>query len=125
VIKTGENYLPSMMQMGFMDGFERDGKNWYYFVIDSLTDFLIARSLFEDISEKDYQQQVDTIKNKMDTLYSLNEALIIAIFDNLSPDYGDIQKLLVDTELIKRLDFRTLVKTHFNRNHIKLFQDKL
>ena len=123
VIKTGENYLPSMMQMGFVDGFERDGKNWYYFVIDSLTDFLIARSLFEDISEKDYQQQVDTIKNKMDTLYSLNEALIIAIFDNLSPDYGDIQKLLVDTELIKRLDFRTLVKAHFNRNHIKLFQE--
>ena len=123
VIKTGENYLPSMMQMGFVDGFERDGKNWYYFVIDSLTDFLIARSLFEDISEKDYQQQVDTIKNKMDTLYSLNEALIIAIFDNLSPDYGGIQKLLVDTELIKRLDFRTLVKAHFNRNHIKLFQE--
>lgn len=123
VIKTGENYLPSMMQMGFVDGFERDGKNWYYFVIDSLTDFLIARSLFEDISEKDYQQQVDTIKNKMDTLYSRNEALIIAIFDNLSPDYGDIQKLLVDTELIKRLDFRTLVKAHFNRNHIKLFQE--
>ena len=123
VIKTGENYLPSMMQMGFVDGFERDGKNWYHFVIDSLTDFLIARSLFEDISEKDYQQQVDTIKNKMDTLYSLNEALIIAIFDNLSPDYGEIQKLLVDTELIKRLDFRTLVKAHFNRNHIKLFQE--
>lgn len=123
VIKTGENYLPSMMQMDFVDGFERDGKNWYYFVIDSLTDFLIARSLFEDISEKDYQQQVDTIKNKMDTLYSLNEALIIAIFDNLSPDYGGIQKLLVDTELIKRLDFRTLVKAHFNRNHIKLFQE--
>ena len=123
VIKTGENYLPSMMQMGFVDGFERDGKTWYYFVIDSLTDFLIARSLFEDISEKDYQQQVDTIKNKMDTLYSLNEALIIAIFDNLSPDYGGIQKFLVDTELIKRLDFRTLVKAHFNRNHIKLFQE--
>lgn len=59
--------------MGFMDGYERNGEKRYYFVIDSLTDFLIARSLFEDISGKDYQKQVDTIKTKMDTLYSLDE----------------------------------------------------
>ena len=123
VIKTGENYLPSMMQMGFMDCYERSGEKQYYFVIDSLTDFLIARSLFEDISGKDYQQQVNTIKIKMDTLYNLDEALIIAIFDNLSPDYRQIKKLLKDTELIERLDFRTLVKVHFKRNNIKLFQE--
>lgn len=123
VIKTGENYLPSMMQMGFMDGYERNGEKQYYFVVDSLTDFLIARSLFEDISGKDYQQQVNTIKIKMDTLYNLDEALIIAIFDNLSPDYRQIKKLLKDTELIERLDFRTLVKVHFKCNNIKLFQE--
>ena len=80
VIKTGENYLPSMIQMGFMDGYERDGEKQYYFVIDSLTDYLIARSLFEDISGKDYQQQIDIIKSKMDTLYSLDETLIIGLF---------------------------------------------
>lgn len=94
VINTGDNYLPSMIQMGFMDGYERNGEKRYYFVIDSLTDFLIARSLFEDISGKDYQKQVDTIKTKMDTLYSLDEALIIAIFDNMSPDYREIKSLM-------------------------------
>lgn len=123
VINTGENYLSSMLQMRFMDGYERDGEKQYYFVIDSLTDFLIARSLFEDIRGKDYKQQVDTIKNKMDTLYGLDEALIIAIFDNLSPDYGKIKKLLMDTELMESLDFRTLVKVHFKHNNIKLFQE--
>ena len=123
VINTGNNYLPSMIQMGFMDGYERNGEKRYYFVIDSLTDFLIARSLFEDISGKDYQKQVDTIKTKMDTLYSLDEALIIAIFDTLSPDYKEIKKLLMDTELMGRLGFRTLVKIHFKHNNIKLFQE--
>lgn len=38
--------------MGFMDAYERDDMKYYYFAIDSLTDFLIARSLFEDISGK-------------------------------------------------------------------------
>ena len=120
VIKTGENYLPSMIQMGFMDIYERNGEKQYYFVVDSLTDFLIARSLFEDISGKDYQQQVNTIKIKMDTLYNLDEALIIAIFDNLSPDYREIKKLLEDTELIGRLDFRTLVQRIINNCYIKV-----
>ena len=122
-IKTGRDYLYYMMQMGFMDGYERNGEKRYYFVIDSLTDFLIVRSLFDDISGKDYQQQVNTIKTKMDTLYSLDEALIIAIFDKMSPNYGEIKKFLVDTELMEGLDYRTLVKAHFKSTTIKLFQE--
>lgn len=123
VIKTGNNFLPSMVQMGFMDGYEHDGEKYYYFVIDSLTDFLIARSLFEDISGKEYQEQVAIIKSKAHTLYSLEEALIIAIFDNLEPDYEHIKSLLKDTELMERLDFRTLVKVHFQSDDIKAFQE--
>lgn len=122
VIKTGNNFLPSMIQMGFMDGYEGNGEILYYFVIDSLTDFLIARSIFEDISGKEYKQQVVIIKSKMDALYSLDEALIVAIFDNMSPDYKKIKKMLKDTELIKNLDFSVLVKVHFKQNDIRSFQ---
>lgn len=123
LIKTGNNFLSSMMQMGFMDGYDYEGVKYYYFAIDSLTDFLIARSLFEDISGKKYQQQVSIIKSKADTLYSLEEALIIAIFDNLTPDYKQIKNLLKDTDLIERLDFRTLVKVHFKSNDINIFKN--
>ena len=123
VIKTGDNFLPSMIQMGFMNGYESNDEKHYYFVIDSLTDFLIARSLFEDIRGKGYKQQVAIIKSKIDALDSLDEALIIAIFDNMSPDYEQIKKILKDTELIKALDFRTLVKVHFKHKDIKVFQE--
>ena len=112
-----------MIQMGFMDDYEHAGEKYYYFVIDSLTDFLIARSLFEDISGKEYQQKVNVIKSKIDSLYSLEEAVIIAIFDNLSPDYEQIKNLLKDTGLMECLDFRTLVKVHFRSNDIKAFQE--
>lgn len=123
VIKTGNNFISSMIQMGFMDDYEHAGEKYYYFVIDSLTDFLIARSLFEDISGKEYQQKVNVIKSKIDSLYSLEEAVIIAIFDNLSPDYEQIKNLLKDTGLMECLDFRTLVKVHFRSNDIKAFQE--
>ena len=121
VIKTGENFLSSMIQMGFMDAYESDDEKYYYFIIDSLTDFLIARSLFEDISGKNYEEQISIIKSKVESLYNLEEALIIAIFDNMSPDYKKIKDLIKDTELIEHLDFNTLVKIHFKRDDIKVF----
>ncbi|MCU0080576.1 hypothetical protein [Extibacter muris] len=121
VIKTGENFLLSMIQMGFMDCYERDNKKQYYFVIDSLTDFLIARSLFEDIGEKNYEEKISIIKSKVESLYNLEEALIIAIFDNMSPDYEKIKDLLIGTELIENLDFNTLVKVHFKQDDIATF----
>lgn len=121
VIKTGENFLSSMIQMGFMDAYESDDEKYYHFIIDSLTDFLIARSLFEDISGKNYEEQISIIKLKVESLYNLEEALIIAIFDNISPDYKKIKDLIKDTELIEHLDFNTLVKVHFKRDDIKVF----
>lgn len=121
VIETGENFLSSMIQMGFMDAYESDDEKYYYFIIDSLTDFLIARSLFEEISGKNYEEQISIIKSKVESLYNLEEALIIAIFDNMSPDYKKIKDLIKDTELIEHLDFNTLVKIHFKRDDIKVF----
>lgn len=121
VIKTGKNFISSMIQMGFMDVYESDDEKYYYFIIDSLTDFLIARSLFEDISGKNYEEQISIIKSKVESLYNLEEALIIAIFDNISPDYKKIRDLIKDTELIDHLDFNTLVKIHFKRDDIKVF----
>ena len=123
IIKTDNNFILSMTQMGFINCYEHNGEKNYYFVIDSLTDFLIARSLFEDISRKEYQQQVAIIKSKTGVLYGLEGALIIAIFDNLSPDYVKIIKLLKDTELMQRLDIRDLVKVHFKRDDIEAFQE--
>ena len=119
VIKTGDNFLPAMIQMGFMDGYENHNEKYYYFVIDSLTDFLIARSLFEDMRGKSYEEQISIIKSKVESLYNLKESLIIAIFDNISPDYERIRDLLQDTKLIKNLSFDTLVKVHFKYDNIK------
>ncbi|MBU9736113.1 NACHT domain-containing protein [Diplocloster agilis] len=122
-IKTGKNFLPVMLQMGFMAGYESNNEMYYYFAIDSLTDFLIARSLFQDISGRDYKEQIGIIKSKVEDLYNLEEALIIAIFDNMSPNYTKIKDLLIDTNLMEGFDFNTLVKIHFKQEEIATFQE--
>ncbi len=123
VIKTGQEFLVAMMQMSFLDSYERDGRTIYYFVIDSLTDFLIARSLFEDISGKEDQEKVAIIRSKAKCIPSIEEALIISIFDNVAPDYITIKNLLSATELMELFDTTALVKIHFTKENINTFQE--
>lgn len=121
IIKSGDNFIELMMQMAFMDYMVTEDGRYYFFIIDSLTDFLIARSLFNDISGRNYNEQVEIIKDKSNSLYNLKEALIIAIFDNMSPDYKKIRKIMEDTGLINNLNADILVKIHFKSENINDF----
>lgn len=121
IIKSGDNFIELMMQMAFMDYMVTEDGRYYFFIIDSLTDFLIARSLFNDISGRNYNEQVEIIKDKSNSLYNLKEALIIAIFDNMSPDYKRIRKIMEDTGLINNLNADILVKIHFKSENINDF----
>ena len=122
IIQTGDFYLSSMRQMGFIDVYSRGDELYYYFVIDSLSDFLIARSLFDDICELEYEEQISIIKSKVESLYNLEDAFIILLFDKFSPNYEYIKKVLKDTKLFERLDSRLLTKIHFHKDEIKQFQ---
>lgn len=123
VVKSGEIFIRLMRQAGFLDDYFDGETHNYYFTIDSLTDFLIARSLFEDISEKDLDEQVAIIKQKVGSLYTLEEAVIIVLFDNFAPDYSHIMELLNKSGLIKSFRQETLIKINFKRVYISAFKE--
>lgn len=118
---TGKYFINVMMQAGFLGIGEHDGNSYYYFSIDTLTDFLIARSLFDDIMSKDFEDQAKIISRKVHKLYGLEEAIIIALFDSFSPDYQYIARLLSKAGLSELLRHETLIKVNFNKDHIGEF----
>lgn len=120
-VSMREVFMQVMMQAGFLG--ERDYKesHYYFFAIDSLTDFLIARSLYEDITGKTFEEQVEIISKKVGKLYTMQEAIIIAIFDNYAPDYQYIVKLLNETNLLNSLKYETLIKINFKKEYIDDF----
>lgn len=121
IVKTGETFIQVMMQAGFLRDYDYNEIHYFSFAIDSLTDFLIARSLFEDIAERTFEAQVEIISKKVGRLYSVEEALIIAIFDNYAPDYQYIVKLLKATDLLATVRYETLIKINFKEEHIADF----
>lgn len=58
VIKSGDVFIRILRQAGIIGEYDYDDRHYYFFAIDSLTDFLIARSLFEDITGKAFDEQV-------------------------------------------------------------------
>jgi hypothetical protein len=74
-----------------------------------------------DIKDKNFDEQVKIIKNKVENLYNLEEAIIIAIFDNWTPDYDRIQKILSATGLMERFYYETIVKINFKKENIGAF----
>lgn len=121
IVKTGGTFIQIMMQAGFLRDYDNNDVHYFYFAIDTLTDFLIARSLFEDIAERTFEEQVGIISKKVRKLYSMEEALIIAIFDNYAPDYKYIVRLLKATDLFADVQYETLIKINFKEEYIKDF----
>lgn len=121
ILKTGDVFIQVMMQIGFLSEHDYNEGHYYFFAIDSLTDFLIARSLYDDIAGKTFDEQVEIISKKVRTLYSIEEAIIIAIFDNYAPDYQYIINLLKETGLLDSLRYETLIKINFKKEYIEDF----
>lgn len=121
IIKSGNIFINVLEQAGIINSFEYEGKMLYSFGIDLLTDFLIARSLFVDIDQKNYDECKKIIIKKTNKLYSIKEAAILIIFDKFSPNYEYIKKLLFETNLITSFDYETILKIRFNAVNINNF----
>ncbi|MFR2987917.1 MAG: hypothetical protein ACLTMR_03610, partial [Faecalibacillus sp.] len=99
IIKTGNKYIDVMLQDGFIQENEYNGKQFFSFTIDSLSDYLISRSVFDDIKDKEFKEQVKIISQKSKNFYNIDETLILVIFDYLLQTIS-ILKLLRESNLM-------------------------
>lgn len=118
-VKTKEYYLSVMVQLGFITYYETNFDIFYQFTDESLMDYLIARSVFDDISKKSISEQSAIIKSKIECLPSIREAVVIALFDSCKSDYGKISTILEQSEL--DFDYEVIPKIHFTTDCAQSF----
>ena len=121
LIKEKQEFIKLMKQKGLIDFYIKDDIKYYYFAIDSLTDYLIARSLFNKISKKTNNEKIKIIKAKTSSMFWLKEQFIMVLFDQMKDDYKSIYDILLKTGLLAELDYNVLTKIHFKRDKIKNF----
>lgn len=121
VTEQGTNYLDAMLSLDFM--VEQGGL--IYFKLDLLSDYLIARSLFADISKKNITEKIKVINKKIANtkLHSIRENVILVIFDQAkSGGYEEIFELLKQTNLLQFFYKSVLLKIKFEEKDILKFQ---
>lgn len=94
---------------------EEENTTWTQYISD------VVMGLRAQCSQDREKPSILMAHYKIRNLYNLEEAVIIAIFDNLSPNYEYIKKLLVSTGLMERLQYDTLVKIKFKKDSIQDF----
>lgn len=123
LVKSGNQYISVMTQIGFLSFYKTNSTIYFYFAIELLMNYLIARSLLQNIQGECFSEQVKIIKNKTKNIINLEEPLTIAIFDAFSSKQGYeyIQKLLSESGLIEKIRYSTFVKIYYDVEHIPNF----
>lgn len=121
-IVQNKDFFDVIKSMGMFNFTVYDNENICSFSSEYLTDFLIARSLFDNFKDKSIDEIVNLIEKKKSIFYGANEPLILIIFDKYSDDYNMIYDILERTGLIADLQHETILKVVFKTDdHIKKF----
>lgn len=122
LIDSGRQFFEEMQQRGFMSTYQSEGNAYCFFSIETLSDFLIARTLMNKLPKDDPEGQIALLKEKLEAFPSLSEAFILILFDLFTPDYKHIRYLMERSELLDSFREETLLKVIFSSGNIALFQ---
>ena len=118
--------LKKLIEYNFIDSFEMEKKEWFFFTLDTFADFLIARSLFDEI-KKGCNTKYVNVSNKLNNLYSLQEMLPIIVFD-YSDSFEEAINILENfdytysLEVFSRIKFKyknfNVIQKHYGQKDI-------
>lgn len=125
-----DGFLNDAQQHGIVGQYYSGEDRNIYFTDDSISDFLIARRLMEDLDRKDIVSVIEIINKKIDGLYGISEAVIICLFDKYGDDYDSIFKIIKNSAILDDIEvdgmYSALLKVQYKpemiceiQNHFK------
>ena len=119
-----ESFVENMIQNDFMGSYEHDDTLYFLFTIQRLSDYIIARSLFDFIKDKDENDIINLVNEKLDKMYSMNEAFALVLLDKYKDkDINTALRIIFKSEIGKELDIGIFKKISFNGKQIKCIQE--
>lgn len=121
-------YLDKMIKNNLIDFYIYENEKRYIFKLQTLFDYLIARTLQNEIDDLTDEEIINLINKKSEKMYSISEALIILLIDRYkTKDLIKAFKLIFNSKLKSNFEleiFRKMVFTREQSNQIqKLFKN--
>lgn len=119
-----DSFVENMIQNDFMGSYEHDDTLYFLFTIQRLSDYIIARSLFDFIKDKDENDIINLVNEKLDKMYSMHEAFALVLLDKYKDkDINTALRIIFKSEIGKELNIRIFKKISFNGKQIKCIQE--
>lgn len=119
-----DSFVENMIQNDFMGSYEHDDTLYFLFTIQRLSDYIIARSLFDFIKDKDENDIINLVNEKLDKMYSMYEAFALVLLDKYKDkDINTALRIIFKSEIGKELDIGIFKKISFNGKQIKCIQE--
>ena len=119
-----DSFVENMIQNDFMGSYQHDDTSYFLFTIQRLSDYIIARSLFDFIKDKDENDIINIINEKLDKMYSMHEAFALVLLDKYKDkDINIALRIIFKSDIGKELDIGIFKKISFNNNQIKCIQE--
>lgn len=119
-----DRFVKNMIQNDFMGSYENDNTVHFLFTIQRLSDYIIARSLFDFIKDKDENDVINIINEKLGKMYSMHEAFALVLLDKYKDrDINIALRIIFKSDIGKELDIEIFKKASFNNKQIKCIQE--
>lgn len=100
-IENKNSMINKLIEFGFLREYQYSDEKWYSFTNDVFSDFLIARSIFD---EKNNDSFIDIVNDKINKITSLKEMLPLVFFECYNTSKEAI-------EILKKFSFEARLET--------------
>ncbi len=111
--------VEQLISFNLLSFYDFAGEKNYFFVMETYTDYLIARSMFDFLKKNFSEESISVVKSKIDKMFSLRELFILVIVDYSST----IEEALI---IIKKcnleLNSSIISKMNFKGKDVQTFQ---
>lgn len=119
-----DSFVENMIQNDFMGSYQDNDTLYFLFTIQRLSDYIIARSLFDYIKDKNENDIINIINEKLNKMYSMHEAFGLVLLDKYKDkDINIAFRIIFKSNIGKELDIEIFKKISFNNNQIKCIQE--
>ena len=122
LVSNAPQFIQEMKAAGYFTENNAGVFSTIKFSIESLSDSIISRSFFADLTGKSEKDIITLLINKSMAMPALTNFFIIALFDRFTPDYDKIDRILVGARLKDYLTPDVFIKINIRSENISDFQ---
>lgn len=114
-------YIQKMKENQFIDSYISEGVEYFFFINETLTDYLIARHLFEQIKNMSEPDIILYINNIIDVFVTIHIPIILLLFEKYRNDIKTVIRIINDSHLNNYLElsvFNEVMLTNENMKEI-------